>query len=62
LQPGAPADVAVFDVKTPWTVDPARFYSKSRNSPFAGRSLSGRAVLTLVYGKVVYDAEAARTR
>jgi dihydroorotase len=62
LQPGAPADVVVLDVKTPWTVDPARFHSKSRNSPFAGRALSGRAVLTLVYGKVVHDAEAARTR
>jgi dihydroorotase len=62
LQPGAPADVVVLDVATPWTVDPARFYSKSRNSPFTGRSLSGRAVLTLVEGKVVHDAEAARTR
>jgi dihydroorotase len=60
LQPGAPADVVVLDVATPWTVDPARFYSKSRNSPFAGRSLSGRAVLTLVGGEVVHDAEAAR--
>ena len=62
LQPGAPADVVVLDVTTPWTVDPTRFHSKSRNSPFAGRSLSGRAVLTLVYGKLVYDAEAARGR
>ena len=62
LQPGAPADVVVLDVVTPWTVDPARFYSKSRNSPFAGRSLSGRAVLTLVGGEVVHDAEAAGGR
>jgi dihydroorotase len=62
LQPGAPADVVVLDVATPWTVDPARFHSKSRNSPFTGRSLSGRAVLTLVGGEIVHDAEAARGR
>jgi dihydroorotase len=60
LQSGAPADVVVLDIGTPWTVDPARFYSKSRNSPFTGRSLSGRAVLTLVEGEIVHDAEAAR--
>ena len=62
LLPGAPADVVVLDIATPWTVDPARFHSKSRNSPFAGRSLSGRAVLTLVGGEIVHDAEAARGR
>ena len=60
LQAGAPADVVVLDIGTPWTVDPARFHSKSRNSPFTGRSLSGRAVLTLVGGEIVHDAEAAR--
>jgi dihydroorotase len=60
LQPGAPADVVVLDVTTPWTVDPARFYSKSRNSPFSGRSLTGRALLTVVDGAIVHDAEAAR--
>jgi dihydroorotase len=62
LQPGAPADVVVLDVAAPWTVDPARFFSKSRNSPFGGRSLTGRAVLTLVGGEIVHDAEAARGR
>jgi dihydroorotase len=62
LQPGAAADIAVFDVVTPWTVDPASFFSKSRNSPFSGRSLTGRAVLTLVGGEIVHDAEAARGR
>ncbi len=59
LQPGAPADVVVLDVTAPWTVDPARFLSKSRNSPFAGRSVRGRATLTLVGGKVVHGAVAA---
>jgi dihydroorotase len=55
LQVGAPADVAVLDVAAPWTVDAAGFYSKSRNTPFAGRTLIGRAVLTLVGGTIVHD-------
>jgi dihydroorotase len=59
LAPGAPADVCVLDVDSPWTVDPTRFHSKSRNTPFAGRTLSGRAVLTVVAGRVVHQAEAA---
>src|SRR5207245_3360661 len=36
LAPGAPADVGVFDVAARWTVDAARFHSKSRNTPFQG--------------------------
>jgi len=46
----------VLDVAAPWTVDPAAFFSKSRNTPFAGRTLTGRAVLTLVGGKIVHGA------
>jgi dihydroorotase len=56
LRPGAPADVVVLDITTPWTVDPAAFLSKSRNTPFAGRTLTGRAVLTLVGGTIVHAA------
>ncbi|MBK9068481.1 MAG: dihydroorotase [Gemmatimonadetes bacterium] len=52
---GAPADVAILDPDTAWTVDPARFYSKSRNTPFGGRQLQGRCDLTIVRGRVVYD-------
>jgi dihydroorotase len=62
LQPGAPADVAVLDPSASWTVDPTRFHSKSRNSPFAGRALSGRALLTLVAGNVVHEAETRAAR
>jgi dihydroorotase len=56
---GAPADVCVLDVAARWTVDAARFHSKSRNTPFQGRVLNGRAVLTVVAGRVVHDAQAA---
>jgi dihydroorotase len=41
-------------------VDPARFLSKSRNTPFTGRTLRGRAVFTIVNGVVVHDAAAGR--
>ncbi len=53
---GAPADVVVFDPKARWTVDPSRFHSRSRNTPFGGRSLTGRAEVTIVRGRVVYQA------
>jgi dihydroorotase len=59
LQKGAPADVTVFDPAHEWRVDPARFLSKSRNTPFTGRTLHGRAVFTIVNGHVVFDANAA---
>jgi dihydroorotase len=58
LQPGAPADVVVLDTTTRWTVQPAVLLSKSRNTPFAGRALTGRAALTLVGGAIVHQAEA----
>jgi len=40
-------------------VDPARFRSKSRNSPFAGWKVKGRVIVTLVDGRVVYEAVSA---
>src|SRR6266487_2617585 len=58
LSPAAPADVVVLDVTARWKVDPTLFFSKSRNTPFAGRALAGRAALTLVGGKIVHEAEA----
>jgi dihydroorotase len=58
LGQGAVADIVVLDVTDPWTVDPTAFCSKSRNTPFAGRVLTGRATLTLVGGKIVHQVEA----
>ena len=59
LQRGAAADVSVLDLGARWRVDPAQFQSKSRNTPFAGREVVGRAALTIVAGHIVHDARAA---
>ncbi|ANR71360.1 dihydroorotase [Selenomonas sp. oral taxon 126] len=53
LAEGAPADVTVIDTELIWTVDPKNFYTRGRHSPFAGRELKGRAVLTVVDGQIV---------
>ncbi|MBR9989774.1 MAG: dihydroorotase [Gemmatimonadetes bacterium] len=60
LDRGAPADVTVFDPAWSWTVDTAQLRSKSRNTPFAGRELRGRAVYTIVDGRIIHDASAER--
>ncbi len=56
LRPGADADVTVLDLERRVVVDPSKFRSKSRNTPFAGWSLRGAAVMTLLAGKIVHDA------
>jgi dihydroorotase len=58
VTPGAPADLCVLDVGAAWRVDPTRFRSKSRNTPFAGRELTGVVALTIVAGGVVHDRAA----
>ncbi len=57
LARGAPADITIFDPARKWVYDPARGYSKSRNSPWAGRELQGRVVATLVDGAPVYHVD-----
>ena len=54
LSPGAPADVTVIDPARTWTVDANRFRSRSRNTPFHGHTLTGRAVLTILGGRVTH--------
>jgi dihydroorotase len=56
LAPGADADVVVVDPEAQWEVEPARFRSKSRNTPFAGWKVKGRVITTIVAGRVVHDA------
>src|SRR5207245_9054198 len=54
LSVGAPADVTLIDPDLEWTVKIDKFESASRNSPFDGRELKGRAVRTMVGGKTVW--------
>lgn len=56
LTVGADADVTIIDPQQPWEVDPTKFKSKSRNTPFAGWKVKGRVVTTLVGGRVVFEA------
>ncbi len=55
LKPGAVADVTILDPDARWTIDPAQFRSKSRNCPFAGWEVRGRAETVLVSGEVRYQ-------
>lgn len=57
LEPGSVADVVVLDPEAIWKYDPAQGYSKSRNSPWAGREMIGQVAYTLVDGDVVFDRE-----
>ncbi|HUS91827.1 MAG TPA: dihydroorotase [Phycisphaerae bacterium] len=54
LSPGADADVTIIDPKKRWTVRVDRFASKSRNCPFDGWQLTGRAVATIVGGRIKF--------
>jgi dihydroorotase len=51
LKPGADADVTIIDANATWTADPSRYRSKSRNCPYAGRELKGKAVQVIVNGE-----------
>jgi dihydroorotase len=52
---GADADITIIDPDARWTVDPARFRSKSVNTPFTGWQLRGRAETVIVAGRVKYE-------
>lgn len=55
LQEGHPGNVTVIDLGLEWEVDPDKFRSKSRNCPWAGEELCGKAVATVVGGELVYE-------
>ncbi len=60
LTPGARADVVILDTASRWTVDRAALASKSKNTPFHGRSLRGRAAATLCGGRLVWERRASQ--
>jgi dihydroorotase len=55
LAPGSIGDVTLIDLNREWTVDAATFASKSRNCPFDGWTLKGKAVLTIRGGEVTFE-------
>ncbi len=55
LKQGALADVTIFDPNEVWTVEPKQFFSKGKNTPYAGKTLVGRVKTTICNGKVVYQ-------
>ena len=54
LADGAAADITVIDPERPWSVDRTLFRSRGRNTPFHGRGLRGKAVMTIVGGAIRY--------
>ena len=52
LKAGADADVTIIDPDKKWVVDKNKFVSKGRNTPFHGRELKGRALMTIAGGKI----------
>ena len=54
LSIGADGDMVIFDPDQEWVVDPSRFASKGRNTPFGGKTLKGKVKYTIVGGRVVY--------
>ncbi|GAB4364100.1 MAG: dihydroorotase [Bryobacter sp.] len=56
LTPGLPGDVTILDLNDSWTYEVAKTASKSRNSPFDGRTYRGRATATIVAGEIIWRA------
>ena len=56
IKAGARADLTLIDLEQEWTLHAKELHSKSKNTPFDGYKLKGRAIKTVVGGKIVYDA------
>ena len=54
LSVGGPAEIVVLDPVREWTVDPAAFASKGKNTPLGGRTLRGQVIATIYAGELVY--------
>lgn len=54
LQVGMPADITIVDVESSYLIDPETFYSKGKNTPFAGKQVYGTVYYTIVDGEIVY--------
>ena len=58
LREGSDADVTIIDPGLRWTIDIEQFRSKSRNCPFHGWEVKGRAVMTIVGGEIKWSMDA----
>lgn len=55
IKKGGRADLVLIDLEHNWQINNDKFFSKSKNSPFHGMNVKGRAVKTIVAGKIVYS-------
>ena len=55
IAPGLRADFAIADISAAWTVEPGTFMSRGKNSPFAGKELTGKIIKTIRGGRFVFD-------
>ncbi|TWH49359.1 dihydroorotase [Sporomusa sp. KB1] len=53
LKVGAPADIAIIDTEYKWSVDCIKFYTRGKHSPFEGRNLKGKSLITIVNGSII---------
>jgi len=60
LSLGSDADITVIDPRLKWTIDTNNFRSRGKNSPFHGREMLGRAILTIVGGNIKYAAPSVK--
>ncbi|EPD11373.1 dihydroorotase [Lacticaseibacillus paracasei subsp. paracasei Lpp48] len=51
---GGPADLTIMDLDTPYTIDPADWFSKGKNSPFVGDKVNGQTLYTISQGQIAY--------
>ena len=58
LEAGQPADLTVFDLHKEWVIDPDKFASKGRSTPFAGMRVKGYCIMTMKEGRWVWKAQA----
>ena len=56
MEEGKDADLVIFDPEKTYTIDAAKFASKSRNTPFQGRQVTGAVRMTIAGGEIVYQA------
>jgi len=54
LNVGMPADITIADTDSAWVIDPEKFYSKGKNTPFGGKQVYGKIYYTIVDGEIVF--------